>query len=456
MCGKNLFRWFGYPAMTLLLFLISPSLMGQDQPVVFSDSVSVSECISYALLHQPLVSQLKIDEQIAEKDIRISLADYFPQITSSAGLQHYIKQPVSIFPNFSDPTGPKMEITTGVANNSNVQFNLNQKIFSSDLVFAGRTAKYYRQQAGQSSTRGVIQLVVDVRKAFYDVMLTQEMLNLENTDIERLTESLKDAMALFSNGVTDKTDYSRATIALNVARSQKIAITNSLIAKITYLKQLMGYPQDAGLKLKRSFELMRQEIAIDTIQPVQYNNRIEFQLLQTDLLLQKLSIGYYRQSLLPSLSGFATYNINYQNDNFGDLYNKSFPNSLVGLTLSFPLFEGTKRIQNIKKSKLQYNRLVLDTINLRDEINTGYMAALSSYKSNLAAYTLTQQNIDLASDVYKTVQSQYKEGIKPYLEVIVSETELRNAELNNLNSLILLMFSKIDLEQALGKVKIDY
>ncbi len=103
-----------------------------------------------------------------------------------------------------------------------------------------------------------------------------------------------------------------------------------------------------------------------------------------------------------------------------------------------------------------YNRLVLDTINLKDEIHTGYIDALSSYKSNLAGYRLTRENIALARDVYNTIQSQYKEGIKPYLEVIVSENELRNAELNNLNSLIMLMFSKIDLEQALGKVSIDY
>ncbi len=81
---------------------------------------------------------------------------------------------------------------------------------------------------------------------------------------------------------------------------------------------------------------MREEAMIDTIKPVQYSNRIEFQLLQTDLILQKITIGYYRQSILPSLSGFATYNINYQNDNFGDLYNKSFPNSIAGLSLSFP------------------------------------------------------------------------------------------------------------------------
>ena len=359
--GRIIFSLSGYQAIAVLLFLTSPYLKAQDQTSVFSDSVTVRECITYALKNQPLVSQSKIDEQIAEKDIQISLSDWYPQISSSAMLQHYIKQPVSIFPNFSDPTAPKMHITTGVVNNSNIQFNANQKIFSSDLIFAGRTAKYYRQQAGQSTRKVLIQLVVNVRKAFYDVLLTQQMLDLINDDIERLTKSLKDALSMYNNGVTDKTDYSRATISLNTARSQKISITNSIIEKITYLKQLMGYPQESGLAIKSSFNEMRQEAMIDTLQPVKYNDRIEFQLLQTELTLGKLAIGYYRQSLLPTLSGNATYNINYQNDNFGDLYNNSFPNSFVGLSLSFPLFEGTKRIQNIRKSRLEYNRLVLDT-----------------------------------------------------------------------------------------------
>ena len=100
--------------------------------------------------------------------------------------------------------------------------------------------------------------------------------------------------------------------------------------------------------------------------------------------------------------------------------------------------------------------MALDTINLKEEMNTGYITALSSYKDNLAAYNLTLQNIGIARDIYNTVYAQYKEGIKPYFEVIISETDLRTAQLNNLSSLIRLMFSKIDAEQAAGRIPVDY
>ena len=146
----------------------------------------------------------------------------------------------------------------------------------------------------------------------------------------------------------------------------------------------------------------------------------------------------------------------YQNDSNSALYNQSFPNSNVGLTLSFPIFAGTKKWQNIKRSRFTYDRLVLDTINLKNEMNTGYVQALSEYKSNLAAYNITDENINIAHNVYNTVMFQYKQGIKQYLDVIISETDLLTAQLNNLSSLISLMNSKIDVQQALGKITIDY
>jgi outer membrane protein TolC len=282
------------------------------------------------------------------------------------------------------------------------------------------------------------------------------MLNIINEDIDRLSMSLKNTYALFKNGTTDRIDYSRATISLNNVLSQKIGVVNSINAKLSYLKQLMGYPNNEPLVLKYNFSEMKKDILIDTIQDIRYNDRIEYQLLQTNLRLQKLSISYYKQSFLPSLSGFANYNIVYQNDNFSALYNKSFPNSVAGLTLSFPIFEGTKRLQNLKKSRLSYDRLALDTINLKNVMNNGYIQALASYKSNLAAYNFTQENTDIARDVYNTVMLQYNQGIKTYLEVIISETDLLTAQINNLSALILLMNSKIDVQQALGKISVNY
>jgi outer membrane protein TolC len=103
-----------------------------------------------------------------------------------------------------------------------------------------------------------------------------------------------------------------------------------------------------------------------------------------------------------------------------------------------------------------YERMELDTINLKDEMNTGYVQALASYKSNLVAYKITEENMDIARNVYNTVMYQYNQGIKTYLDVIVSEADLLTTQINNLSAMISLMNSKIDVQQALGKISVNY
>jgi outer membrane protein TolC len=449
-------KFYKYLALLTLILSAPSSLFAQKQDNVFSDSASIDECISYAMKYQPLVRQLKLDEAIANQNIKISLSDWLPQISASAGYSYYIKQPVSVFPNLTDPTGPKVDVKIGLKNNSNVLFSASQNIFTNDLLFAFKTARYYRQQVGQTTQESLIQLVVNINKAFYDILLSEQMLSIINEDIDRLSISLKNANSLYKSGSTDKIDFSRATIALNNAKSQKINITNSISSKKSFLKQLMGYPDDKPLELKYNFIEMKKDILIDTVQGIKYSDRIEYQLLETNIRLQKITLNYYKQGFLPSLSGFANYNFVYQNDNFSALYNQSFPNSTVGLSLSFPIFAGTKKWQEIKKSKFSYQRLQLDTINLKNALNTAYIQAISEYKSNLASYFITKENISIAQDVYNTVMFQYNQGIKTYLDVIISETDLLTAQLNNLSSLISLMNSKIDVQQALGKINVQY
>ena len=406
--------------------------------------------------NQPLVKQLNLDEGIARQNIRIALADWLPQVNASAGLQHYLKQPVFLFPDISNPTGPKILIPNGVLYNSNIQFSATQNIFNNDVYIAGRTAGNYRLQASQTSRSALIEIVVEINKAFYDVLLSREQLNIIKEEIDRLSKSLKDAYALYQSGTSDVIDYKRATISLNNALSQKKNAEESIKAKISYLKQVMGYPNEKPLNLSSNILSMEKDAIIDTLQNINVYNRIEYQLLQTNLKLQKSKTDYYRMSFLPSLSAFANYNIIYQNDVYNQLFKSSYPNSTIGLSLSFPIFEGTKRIQNIKKSKMQYERLTLDTLNTRNEMNTQFVSAMASYKSDLAAYRMTQQNIEIAQDVYNTVKLQYNQGIKTYLEVIVSETDLMSARINNLNALFMLMFSNIDVKRALGEISVDY
>src|SRR5690606_29865668 len=137
------------------------------------------------------------------------------------------------------------------------------------------------------------------------------------------------------------------------------------------------------------------------------------------------------------------------------LYKQSFPSSVVGLRLSIPIFSGTKRIQEIKKSQLLEERIELDIEDTKNQINSQYELAMASYKANLNDWKVANQNVKLSEVVYNTIKLQYDEGIKTYLDLMTSETALRTAQLNYLNTLYSLLSSKLDVQQALGTVSLN-
>lgn len=411
---------------------------------------TLPNCIRYGLEHQPAIRMSMIDEEITETTIKSKLADWYPQLNLTANLQHYLKMPVSIFPDFTDPSAPKREVQTGVRNYSTPQLALTQTIFNRDVLLASRTARDVRLQARQTTTANKIDVAAAISKAFYDVLLTQQQIQVLEQSITRLDRSLKDAFYQYQSGVADKIDYKRATISLNNAKADRKAAQEQLIARYALLKQQMGFPAEQSLQLSFDTTHMAGEIAFDTLQRVKFESRIEFQQLQTMQRLLQANVKYNQWSFIPSLSAVGYYNLVYQNDEFSKLYSQTFPNSYVGLNFVWPLFQGGKRMWNIRQANLQLKRNEWEMTDLKNNINTQFSQAMATYKSNLNDFFAQKENLEMASDVYNTLQLQYKSGVKTYLEVIIAETDLHTTQLNYYNSLYQVLSSKIDVEKALG------
>ncbi len=416
-----------------------------------SQQAYLNDCVQYALEHQPLVRQSLIDQEIADRTVRSSQAGWLPQVGANYNLQHYLKQPVTLFP---DPTtGENVPRVIGAKNTSTVSLSVTQNIFSRDLLLANRTADTYRAQASQTTTRNKIDVVVNVSKAFYDIILTQRQVDILTEDITRLQRSLQDATNQYKGGIVDKTDPQRAQIALNNSRAQQKQYHDLVGAKYQTLKQLMGYPANIQLTVTYDTLQLASEVTLDTLLLVNPRNRIEYQLLQTQGQLLDANVRYNRWAYLPTVAAFGNYNLLYQNNAFAQLFNQNFPNSLVGLSVGLPIFQGGRRIQQLKIAELQVRRLDWDVAALTSSVDAEYANALANYKGNLATYQALRENEQLAGDVYRIVNLQYRSGIKTYLDVTIAEADLRTARLNVFNALYSVLTSKLDVQRALGVIQ---
>jgi outer membrane protein TolC len=416
---------------------------------LLSDSLisrgTLQNCIQYALAHQPSVQQTRLDEEIAESAIQGKLADWFPQLNFNFNVQHNPQLPVAIVGG--------TQVRQGLANASNAQLSLSQTLFNKDVLLASTSAHDVRTFAAQRSSSTRIDVIVEVSKAYYAVLVTQKQIELLNEAIVRLEQTLKDATTRYQGGIVDKTDYMRATISLNNAKADQRQAQEVLQVRHVALKEQLGYPVDGDLSLVSDSTQMEHEAFLDTLQTLKYENRIEYQLLETRRRLQEDNLDYSLWSFLPSVSAYGGYTLNYQNGLFSPLYNQSYPYSFVGLQVSFPIFQGGKRLQQIRQARLQLNRFDFELISLRNSIATQYSLAIANYRSSLNSYRVLTDNLDLARDVYRTIQLQYKAGTKSYLEFISAETDLRAAQFNQTNSLYQVLISKLDVQKALGTVQ---
>ena len=412
-------------------------------------SKTLDECIIYALSHQTNIRQSMIDEQITEREIKIRLSDWYPQINFSGNYQQNFQLPTSIFNNNAQHVG--------TYNVSGGYFGLNQTLFNREVVLAAQSANDVRLNSRQNTINTRIEVVSNVSKAFYDMLLSQTQIILLDTDIVLLQRSLKDAYNQYKGGLVDKTDYQRATISLNNAKALHKSAEEQLKSRTAVLKLYMSYPVDSLLQVVYDSTAMKAEIlSLDTLQKVDVNNRIEYQQLVTQKRLQEDNLKYYKWGFLPTVSAFGQYNLNYYNNEFKNLYKENYPNSFAGLSVTFPIFTGTRRVQEVRIAKLQLERLNYNFSSLKDSINAQYIQALAAYKANLNNYFEQKENLDLAREVYNIIMLQYRAGIKTYLEVITANNDLFSAQVNFTNAIFQVLSNKIDVERALGTLKYSY
>lgn len=426
--------------------LLGPSVLFAQNIAADSllQTASLDKVVEYALVHQPAMKQAKLDAEITHKTIKGKLADWYPQITFNYNYQHFIDLQKTVFNGTVIPIG--------VNNTSYAQLTATQTVFNRDVLLASSTASTVKVQAEQNVTRSKIDVVVNVTKAFYDVLATKQQIKVNEESIVRLQRSLKDAKSRYNSGIADKTDYKRATILLGNAQAALKTSIELLNYKQENLKTLMGYPSHHELPLQYDTLQMENEILIDTAQEISYSENIDYKMLYTQKELQDANVKYTKWAYIPSLNAFGNYNLNYQNNSFKELYDTRFPYSYVGATLSFPLFQGGKRIVKVQEQKLASERLDLSLVNMENSLMTEYTRALSSYKSNLKNYLTQKENAVFAKEVYDVIELQYRNGVRTYLDVTVAESDLRTTRINYFNALSAVLASKMDVLRALGQI----
>lgn len=409
--------------------------------------MDLEQCVAYALDNAPALRNARLEDSIARLNNDILLAAWKPTVAVAGGITNNWKQQVSLFPDFMNP-GETNEVILGQPWLSSAGLTVGQLLYSPEIIRDRNLRQANVEAARLVIEEQELETKAAVSTAFFQTLRFTETIALSRADIERLKRNLRDARLLFDNGLNDKVDYKRATIALNQAKASLGTALLGLDSRMAELKTLMGYPTNQGLELTYDYDTYTAELLRDSLVELEVRERPELRAIIVRQQQQDLNTEYLRQAWLPTVSASAGYTYNWQAASFGSLYSRSFPAGIASLSFRVPLFNGGRRFREVELATVLRLGLDYEKETIRQQIQREFAVAENNYRSGRLNFLIAEENVALAREIYDVVQLQYREGIKPFLEVVIAENDYQNSRNRALNALIDALIARVEIRRV--------
>ncbi|MGH1335629.1 MAG: TolC family protein [Aureispira sp.] len=424
------------------------------------EQFSLTEAIGYAQTKSNSIRDGQLDIARAKADVQEYTAIGIPKVNAKVDYNYYIDIPTQLLPNdaFAIPGAPPPE-----PGFSEVQFgtrhNLTPSITVSTLVLDG---SYF---VGLKASKGLLDMTkrqadltkydikYNVVQAYLQALLVEENKDVLLLNIENLKKIRYETNAFYENGMVERLDVDRLDLSISNLTVQLETLERQMQLAKNVLKFQMNYPLDDSIVLT---ERLEDVIAIvettDLEGDIQYDRRIETDILKRTIALNELNIKRFHMGYLPNITAFFTHQQQLQrNDLFDNDEPGFFPTTIVGATLNVPIFDGLDKAAKIKRARIDVAKFQLQLNDLERGIQLEVLNARANYQNAKERLENQDENLALAERILETTRIKYREGVGSSLEMTQAEQELYRTQANRLNALYDLVLAKAALDKALGK-----
>ncbi|WP_234736283.1 TolC family protein [Tellurirhabdus bombi] len=345
-------------------------------------------------------------------------------------------------------------IPFGVNFQGSIAANVSQLLFDPSYKIGLRAASTYRELAQKTVAASKISVAEQVTKAYYGTLVSEERIKLLDLNISRVDTLLRETRALNQQGFVEKIDIDRLEVQLNNLKAERQNVQNLVSLSYYLLKFQMGLGINDEIKLTDRIQNVNLEELerTGTLNPaVDYNQRIEFSTLQSQIRLAELDYESIGKQYFPRLSAFANYGHNNGRNAFGELWTtKWFNSSAVGLNLSVPVFDGFQKKYAAQQRKISVDKARQSGELLKNSIDLEFKQASITLTNNLQTLKTQKRNLDLAQEIVRVTRIKYTEGVGSNIEVLNAETSFRESQTNYFAALYDYLITKVDLDKAMG------
>ena len=345
----------------------------------------------------------------------------------------------------------------GRDNTHNAGFSASMPLVSVALWKSIKLSDNQILQNIEASRTSRISLINQVKNAYYALLLAYDShaVLVENHATAKVNADIYEKK--FKNGTASEFDVLRSSVAVKNIEPSIIEAENSIRSLELQLKVLMGMDVNHNIKPNTSLSEFKDTMYADVMtmgNDLSMNADLRKLDLQTDYLKKALDVQ--KASWLPTLSASIGYNW-YSMSNGSPFKNFTWsPNSSVGLSLSWTLFNGGQRYYKQKQAELSYKEMAWQRDNLSRTLEMQRQIQLDNIQKNVKQIETCTASVEQAVKANQIQEKSFKIGASTYLDLRDSEDALMSSKLAYYQAIYNYLVAKSDLELLLGNADVQY
>lgn len=388
----------------LLVLCITPL------PIKAEDILTWEECVKEARMNQPdlISSREKVNQAKASKKTTIS--PVLPQIGSSFNM------------------GTSQLDSRDKVNNYSYGINAQQLIFDGlksvyDIQASSENVKsaQYNYEVASATIRSRLRI------AFIQLLKDQELFKITQDIADRRKRNLDLVQISYNAGRENKGSLLTAKANLSQAQLEVMAAKRSIeLAQRQLLKEL-GRERFSPIKVKGEFQLSSTNRQTPPLEEMASQNPSLLGLM-AQKEAARLNMSSAKANFFPQINANGSYNRS------SSIWPPNQSQWSIGLSLSFPLFEGGKRLADISRTKSILSQLQADEKSSKQSIMVNLEENWLNFQNAIDTSVVQQKFLEATEERAKIAQAQYSIGLLTFDNWTIIEDNLANTKKSYLQS----------------------
>lgn len=334
--------------------------------------------------------------------------------------------------------------------------------------YAIRIAEYNSRIADAQTKLKAIYIISYVDRYYWKLYAAKRLLDVRKQQYE-LAKALYDETAVQVNvGTKAEIEMIRTRAGIAERLEAIINAENNLMDIERTLKQMLN---KSGLEIESPTALIpmtdpdpiHYEIKSDEMVSKAMENRMELLELEFQLAQDGDSINYFKNQTLPSMTLGYKYNMNGLGSTRGDSYDllseNDFHDHSIGLQISIPIGNDSAK-SRLRQARYERAQRLVSRESKRAQIKTDVLRQIDTLEANWQRILACRQTTILKDEQYKAEKRLYDIGMVTSTDVLDAQTNLADAQRNEISALAEYQIALVDLAYAtgtlLGAAKIEW